>query len=151
MNKPLLLLSLAVVATTAAAADSPLQRCRGLKDDSARLACYDAIPADSASSPAVQGAAVPAASRPADVSSFGLPAPAAADQELRSRITGRFVGWDAKTVLRLDNGQQWQIADGSKAYYQLDNPGVRIVRSAISGFLMEIDGVAQRPRVRRVK
>ena len=71
--------------------------------------------------------------------------------ELRSRIPGMFEGWEAKTVLTLENGQAWQIADGSRAYYQLRSPLVRIVRGAVSGYYLEVEGVAQRPRVRRVK
>jgi hypothetical protein len=146
MNK-LFFLSLAIVVTAAGASDSPLQRCRALVEDRARLACYDAIPANAASPPsAVQGAA-----RASNASGFGLPAPAAPAEELRSRVVGHFGGWDAQTVLRLENGQHWQIVDGSRTAYSLDSPQVRIERSVFGGYLMVIDGVAQRPRVRRVR
>ncbi|MCB1994992.1 MAG: hypothetical protein H6932_02820 [Burkholderiaceae bacterium] len=135
--------------------DSALARCRAIGDDRARLACYDAI-MPPASGPAHQpaAAATPARAAPAAdaAASFGLPAPQRRDgDELRSRIPGMFEGWEAKTVLTLENGQAWQIADGSRAYYQLRSPLVRIVRGAVSGYYLEVEGVAQRPRVRRVK
>lgn len=124
--------------------DAPLLHCRSLPGDKERLACYDAILPD--------GVPSRPAARSADPASFGLPAAEApAIDEIRSRVAGRFEGWEAKTVLQLENGQRWQIADGSHVFYQLDKPGVRIVRSALGGFLMDIDGVSQRPRVRRVK
>lgn len=146
MNK-LLLLSLAIVATVAVASDSRLLRCRALADDRARLVCYDAIPADNSRS---RPAAAMPPGRTDDAASFGLPAPAAPAEELRSRVVGPFGGWEAKTVLRLENGQHWQIADGSRAAYSLDSPQVQITRGAFSGYVMVIEGVAQRPRVRRV-
>lgn len=143
----LLFASLAIVATAAAASDSPLQRCRALTDDRARLACYDAIPADGAT----PLAAAPGAAKTRDAASFGLPAPDAPVQELRSRIVGHFDGWEARAVLRLENGQHWQIIDGSRTSYSLDNPQVHIARNVFGGYVMVIEGVAQRPRVRRVK
>ncbi len=146
MNK-LLFLSLAIVATVAVASDSLLLRCRALADDRARLACYDAIPADK-SRARPSGVAPPGQTR--DAASFGLPAPAAPADELHSRVVGHFDGWEAKTVLRLENGQHWQIVDGSRAAYSLDSPQVQITRGAFSGYVMVIEGVAQRPRVRRV-
>jgi hypothetical protein len=146
MNK-LLFLSLAIVVTAAGASDSALQRCRAMVDDRARLACYDAIPGNDAST----SAAAQGAGRTSDAPGFGLPAPAAPAEELRSRVVGHFGGWDAQTVLRLENGQHWQIVDGSRTAYSLDSPQVRIARSVFGGYLMVIDGVAQRPRVRRVK
>lgn len=146
MSKPLVL-SLAMVVTSVTAADSPLQRCRALVDDRARLACYDAIPADAATPPA----AAQATFQNRNAASFGLPTPDASAQELRSRIVGRFDGWEARTVLRLENGQHWQIVDGTRTAYSLDSPQVHIARSAFGGYVMAIEGVAQRPRVSRVK
>lgn len=132
--------------------DSALARCRAIGDDRARLACYDAIVPPASGVDAQRAAATPGRAAPADAAGFGLPAPRRQeDEELRSRIPGLFDGWDAKTVLTLENGQAWQIADGSRAYYQLQRPQVRIVRGAISGYFLEVEGVAQRPRVRRVK
>lgn len=146
--KKLLPLSLALVVVATSASESPLQRCRALTDDRARLACYDAIPAPGAppSPSGTQGAP-----RGGDPAGFGLPAPEAPAQELRSRLTGHFDGWEARTVFRLDNGQQWQIVDGTRAAYSLESPQVQIRRNAFGGYVMAIDGVAQTPRVRRVK
>jgi hypothetical protein len=146
MHKSLFLpLALFVTASAASDADTPLQRCRVLGDDRARLACYDAIPAEGASSHTTQNAA-----RNSDPAGFGLPNAAAPSEELRSRIAGHFDGWDARTVLRLENGQRWRIIDGSRTAYSLDRPQVRITRNIFGGYVMTVEGVAQTPRVRRV-
>lgn len=84
---------------------------------------------------------------------FGLEHVRAADaaSELRSSIPGSFGGWDAKTRWRLANGQVWQVADGSRAYYRLESPKVLIMRGALGSFFMEIEGVSHAVPVRRVE
>lgn len=95
-----------------------------------------------------------AASAPAAVAGrFGLehlPSPSVPD-ELRSSIPGPFTGWDAKTRWRLANGQLWQVADGSRAYYRLESPAVRVTRGALGSFFMEISGVSHAVPVRRIE
>jgi hypothetical protein len=108
--------------------------------------------------PVVPAAAV-AATKPATAADpaavFGFenrPAPAAAAADaLVSSIPGRFEGWLANGRIRLANGQVWQVSDGSQAAYDLSDPAVRITRGVAGTFFMEISGVAQTPRVRRVQ
>ncbi len=51
----------------------------------------------------------------------------------------------------LNNGQVWAIADGSRTVYpRAVDARVRVIRGVFGGFYIEIDGVSQTPRVRRV-
>ena len=103
-----------------------------------------------AAAPAAPVAAAPAA-RSAD-SQFGLEdRRAAAVQEVSSSIAGLFEGWGPATKFRLDNGQVWQITDGSSASYYLRSPNVKVARAALGSFRLEIEGARQAPRVRRVE
>ncbi|TCP03119.1 hypothetical protein EV684_105286 [Rubrivivax gelatinosus] len=150
---------LAPAAFSALAQDDALSRCRALTDGAARLACYDAIPlapaAAAQAGPAPAAAATPAArpatgAAPAD---FGLPRrdrPTVAEA-VESSIPGRFDGWEPKTRWRLANGQLWEVTDGSRAAYALQDPKVRIRRGVVGNYLMEIEGVAQVLKVRRIQ
>jgi hypothetical protein len=165
---------LAAALPAAAQVDSQrMQTCRAVTDAAARLACYDAIPVPAAATPGAAGVAgTPAASRPATastpatpaaatlpttppaVAAFGLPAAKAPDAALNafdSRIPGAFTGWEPRTRFRLANGQLWEVADGSSAYYRLNNPSVTVSRGTLGSFFMRIEGVSQVPRVRRVE
>jgi hypothetical protein len=147
-----------------------IQRCRQIAEASARLQCYDAIPApaavpaernrDAKVEPAGPGASASTAP-PADPSNadptkrFGLenrprPATSAVDA-IESMLPGRFTGWLSNSRFRLSNGQIWEIRDGSEAAYDLHDPKVRIVRGFAGTFFMQIEGVSQTPRVRRVE
>jgi hypothetical protein len=100
------------------------------------------------------GAAAPKPAPPADpVANFGLEyrAPVAAADALSSSIVGPFPGWRPNGRIQLANGQVWQVTDGSEAAYDLRDPAVRISRGFAGTFFMEITGVAQTPRVRRVQ
>ncbi|MDH4059981.1 MAG: hypothetical protein OEU94_04115 [Aquincola sp.] len=152
-----LALAASLVAVSAVAdPTATLRQCREVKDSMARLACYDAI---SLSSTAAVGGStastLPAgAPAPSPEASFGLPArpaPAAGADALNSAIAGVSNGWGPSTRFTLTNGQIWQIADGSTGVWPLRNPEVRITRGALGSFFMEISGVSQTPRVRRVK
>lgn len=156
-----------------------LERCRSLAEASERLKCYDMItlPARAVGGPAAAertaavsaGASTPGAQAPAapgrpaaaqvnvpvaaSTARFGLEheLPAGAADELRSSIPGPFSGWEPKTRWKLANGQVWQVADGSRAYYRLASPNVRITRGALGSFFMEIDGVSHAVPVRRLE
>lgn len=133
----------AAAAGTAGAADlaADIARCRALADGAARLACYDALVP-----PAPAPAAAPAAG-------FGLEnrQPTPMSDTLESRLSGRFEGWGPKTRFRLDNGQVWQVIDGSSAATRLTDPKVRITRGSMGTFFMQFEGLNQQPRVRRVE
>ena len=135
-----------------AADDAAIQRCRDIRDAAARLACYDTIPL--ASAPATP-APSPAAAAPA-AASFGLesrPTPTAPPPtvSIDSAIDGPFDGWLPRGQLKLADGQVWEVPDGTQAAYDLKSPKVKITRGVSGSFFVAIEGVAQTPRVRRIK
>ena len=135
-----------------AADDAAMQRCRDVRDAAARLACYDAIAlsvAPAAAPPSPAAAAAPPAS-------FGLesrPTPTATPPtaSIESTIEGPFDGWLPRGQLKLATGQVWEVSDGSQVAYNLKSPKVKITRGVSGSFFMAIEGVAQTPRVRRLK
>jgi hypothetical protein len=166
----LLLLLAAPAAGAWAADDAALLRCRALSDAAARLACYDALPVQSAAplrtAPAAAAGPAPAAA-PAAVTPPAAPAaavataPAAAQrfgqesrdepQSITSQIAGVFEGWGPNTRIKLANGQVWQVTDGSEGLYHLQSPKVTVRRALLGGFQLEIEGAKRSPRVRRVE
>lgn len=144
----------AVALPALAATDADLRRCRGVADERARLACYDALvpaaaPAAGGATPSAAGATTAPAAAPD--SSFGLPQRTDPLDAIESNIPGRFDGWEPNTRLTLANGQVWQISDGSRGVYRLDSPKVRIRKGVLGSFFLEIEGQNQSPRVRRVQ
>lgn len=133
-----LILPLLALPSAVCADDTGLQRCRGLADPTARLACYDAL--GSASSPDAQG------------QRFGLKAPPSETmQAVESHIPGKFEGWEPKTRIRLANGQVWQIVDGSRGAFQLVDAKVRVRRGALGSYYLDIEGHNGSPGVKRVE
>jgi hypothetical protein len=153
MKQALMFLLAGASICVVAADDAALQRCRDVRDAAARLACYDAIPLSAAPAAAAPSPVV-APAPPA--AGFGLesssaPTAPARVASIESAIDGRFDGWLPRGQLKLVNGQVWEIADGSQAAYDLQSPKVKITRGVAGSFFMALEGVAQTPRVRRVK
>jgi len=135
-------------------------KCRHVADATARLACYDAIPyvAAPVAGPA---SAPPAATRPAEPASaprsalerFGLVArPPAEDlQSITSSVNADFFGWGPNERIRLDNGQVWEVIDGSTGSVGPANRKVTIRRGALGSFFLEFEGLNSSPRVRRIR
>ncbi len=168
-------LALAVLASPLAHAidDSAFARCRGIADTAHRLACYDALPmnvtpAATQAPPIAAPKAAPAkpSSQPPGASPPAAPQQQAAAQAfgmenrapevelpttMQSTIPGHFEGWGPKARIKLANGQVWQIADDSQAYFNLDNPKVVIRRGMMGGFFLEVENSNRSPRVRRVQ
>ncbi|MCE3262910.1 MAG: hypothetical protein K0R43_1989 [Pseudoduganella sp.] len=145
-----------------AADDAALLRCRAMAEASARLACYDAIPARAAS------AAAPAAPAAAPAARVAAPAPAvsqafelqstvrkqaqeARNTTLASAIVGRFEGWDRGTLIKLANGQVWRVEDDSSEVVYLDSPKATLRVGALGAVYIDIEGARGAPRVRRVQ
>lgn len=137
----------------AVADDDAVRRCRLVVETTARLACYDAIAIPVRGGPAARtGQPEPSSTNPA--AGFGLEnrlTPAQEIETLDGVIPGRFDGWIARGKFSLANGQVWEISDGSQAAYNLRDPKVRITRGMAGTFFMQIEGVSQTPRVRRVQ
>jgi len=145
--KTLLPLLLLLLASAALADDAGLLKCRSLSDPTARLSCYDALPLGE--SRTVQG---PPRQTPQQ---FGLEEKAAQVavtlDSIETTIAGRLDGWGPRSVIRLANGQAWQIADDSRSFHDIQNPKVAIRRGALGAFYMEIEGTNNSPRVKRVQ
>ena len=158
------------VSGNAIADDAGILRCRGNTDAKARLACYDALLVGTGNSAPVAAKPRPPAellpSPSASPSSLAAPFPQAqkADQfglenrsnpatldAIESHIAGSFEGWDAKTNIKLANGQVWQIADDSSRSLSMIDPKVRIRRGALGSFYLEFEKSNHSPRVRRVQ
>jgi hypothetical protein len=72
-------------------------------------------------------------------------------QEVESEIIGLFEGWGPKHVIRLANGQLWQIVDGSSAVLYLKNPKVKVRRGMLGTFVLEFEASNETARVRRLE
>ena len=143
---PWLALALVLCSSTALAQADALRQCRGLVDAGARLACYDALPL---AAPA-PSAAEPAASTPV-AATFGLARPDDKVQEIVSHIPGLLDGWRRGTLIRLANGQVWQVTDDDTAVYNLRDAKVTVRRAVMGTFVLDIEGANRVPRVRRVE
>jgi len=154
--------------------DSAFARCRGISDTASRLACYDALPMNvtpaatqappigspralapaATPSPSAASRPPPVAERPPEAQSFGMENRAPQVElpaTMQSTIPGHFEGWGPKARIKLANGQVWQIADDSTAFFNLDNPRVVIRRGMMGGFFLEVENSNRSPRVRRVQ
>ena len=153
MRHRLVLLNLAaalvVLAGAARADDAGLLRCRGIADASARLACYDALPV------ATESKVVPDAPLPrATPEQFGfeermLPLPSL--DSIESIVPGHFEGWWPNAIIRLANGQVWQVTDGASRVADRDNPRITIQRGTLGAYYLNLDGENRTVRVRRLQ
>lgn len=163
-------LAAASLALPAWADTAAIQRCRIVPEAAARLACYDAIalpgigsragwgapvatlgPAAAPAAPAAPTAAGAVTPPPGGNFGFENRLPEGAPEVLTSRIVGEVGFFESGTRFTLENGQVWQVVDGTRGAYNLTNPAVRIERALLGSFLLRIDGVNQTPRVRRIR
>ena len=149
------LLLLLLACGTAFADDADLARCRAIGHPIQRLQCYDALPIETPKAQAAPAVpqATPRVAAPAAPAPFGFEYRAAPTElaSITSRIKGRFEGWSPNSLITLENGQVWQISDGSTRHYVWDNPKVTIRRGALGSFFLDIEGDNRSPRVRRVQ
>ncbi|HUQ29280.1 MAG TPA: hypothetical protein VM051_11855 [Usitatibacter sp.] len=137
--------------------DAAFQRCRGIRDASARLACYDGLPMDIPPSAPQAPPIVPSrpqAAAPQPAQPFGMESRAPAVElpaTMESTIAGRFEGWGPNARIKLANGTVWQVVDGTSAYLNLDNPKVVVRRGMMGGFFLEVENSNRSPRVRRLQ
>jgi len=158
MGKPMKSLWVLLFASTGALADDAAWlRCRAIVDAPSRLACYDAVmlPAAGTAKPEPVDLRRGASSSEPRLAAeqFGLETRSRGPvlDEVESRIPGRFEGWRPKSVIKLSNGQVWQVSDDSNGFYRLDNPKVKIRRGMLGAFFLEIEGVNRSPKVRRLE
>lgn len=168
----LLPLAFVVLAEHAAASDAP-QRCAGIGDDRARLACYDAIyrkPAPSAASstasatdaaPAAVAAETVATVAASPVNDFGLTEAAKrardserAQDQIYESITGKVAAVSQRPTgeltVTLESGQVWtQVTLDQRARVAVGDT-VTIRRAALGSYLL-VTQSRYATRVRRVK
>lgn len=143
-----LLLTLLCASGAALADDAALLACRKLGDTAARLACYDAIPADAVA----PRAAAAAPTNPEQ--SFGLEnvRRPEAPKLIESAVVGRIEGWGPNTRFTLANGQVWRVSDGSSGMLDpVTDPKVRITRNMFGTMFIEFPGTNQSAKVQRVR
>jgi hypothetical protein len=139
---------------TALAADVDLQHCRALTEAATRLACCDASPLGvPAPATAPGAAAAPVTLPPIMGGEFGIEHRNAVNghEQIQSRILGFFEGWGPRTLLKLENGQVWQVIDGGRAVIDRRDPVVRISRGLLGSFVFEVEGRNSTARVQRVE
>lgn len=70
--------------------------------------------------------------------------------EIKSTILGQFEGWDDRDILRLANGQRWQIANPNEHYFTppSENVEVAVRPAALGGFWMYFPAFNKRVRVK---
>jgi hypothetical protein len=141
-------LSVAWAATAspfAFAQDSGLQKCRAITEPAQRLACYDALP--------VATPAPPAAPARSPLARFGFEDRPQGDElaSAQSHVAGRYDGWGPRSLIRLANGQVWEVIDGSSGWVGATNPKVTIRRGVMDSFFLEFEGLNASPRVRRIQ
>ena len=72
--------------------------------------------------------------------------------EVVSSVDGAFDGWGKGTVVKLANGQWWEVTDdASFAIPETLNPGVTIKPAMLGSWLMKVDGYNRTARVTRIR
>ena len=72
--------------------------------------------------------------------------------EVVSRIDGAFDGWSEGTVIKLQNGQWWEVTEPqSFNVKEMQSPGVTIKPKLLGSWLMQVDGYNRSVRVTRIR
>jgi hypothetical protein len=137
-----------------------LQQCASIEAPSTRLACYDAaIPprfkAHTSSAPATATPSTPV--RPSKETeaeaAFGLvkSRDAPETQTIVSMTLPDFSRWGPNDLIRLQNGQVWQVVDGSRGALRKTPAEVTIHKGLFGAFFMTFGEKTRSPKVRRVQ
>lgn len=165
--KRILIIS-SVLSLQAQAQTVGLHRCPTIEDPVARLACYDAAmpPTFSVTRPPADpklpapNAAAAAAAAPASTntktdkeSAFGLADVRDANEvrAIESMTVPGFSEWRPNERIRLENGQVWQVTDGSSGRLRHTPSKVTIRKGFFGAFFMVFQDMNLAPKVERVK
>lgn len=132
-------------------------RCKGISEDSGRLACYDAISAE-AQKKTTQGVQ----EIPGTAGKFGdgtqvfgqesvVHDVKTQPQTLTAKIDGSVRGIRKGMLIHLNNGQAWRCVDDREVDFDAESPEVTIDRNLIGSYWMTLADSGYRVRVRRVK
>ena len=102
--------------------------------------------------PAMAAAAVAAPAASGAASAFGLEQTEVEGElaALPARIVGEFVGWDGKTLFKLDNGQVWRQSTSGVYRHKSTDPEITIERGAF-GYKLRVVETKRSIAVRRIK
>jgi len=71
------------------------------------------------------------------------PTAAAASGTVHSRLVGEFKGWEKGSVLKLENGQHWEVRDDDPVIGSGQaSPMVTVERGLVSGWRLSIEGAS---------
>lgn len=70
--------------------------------------------------------------------------------EVQSKISGKFEGWNGRTIFYLVNGQRWQVANSDERYFTPpeDDLAVEIRPAAMGGFWLYLPALKKQVRVK---
>lgn len=72
--------------------------------------------------------------------------------DIVSRVDGVFDGWRRNTVLKLENGQWWQVTESqSFSVPEMQSPAVTISPAMLGSWLIKVEGYNRSARVTRVR
>ncbi|MEO6173047.1 MAG: hypothetical protein ABIP02_08015 [Arenimonas sp.] len=75
-----------------------------------------------------------------------------AREDISSNIIGEFKGFGGGTILKLENGQSWQVVSGELSGIRaMTNPKVNIRPGLIGGWRLQVDGYNSVAKVKRIK
>ena len=72
-------------------------------------------------------------------------------KKIQSRYVGEFTGWEGKTTFPLENGQVWQQIESGRMSWNASNPMITIKRGFMGSYMLSVEGVNKKVRVKRIK
>lgn len=124
-----------------AIAQGTLESCRKLSDPAARFACYEALPL---TPPAATADSRTSRPEPSETPRVG-------EAAVESTVPSNFSGWGPNEKIALENGQVWQVVDGSSYATRPGKRTASVKRGMLGAYFLNVDGVALSPRVRRIQ
>jgi hypothetical protein len=70
---------------------------------------------------------------------------------IQSRYVGEFTGWDGQTTFPLQNGQVWQQIESGRMAWRATDPMITIKRGFMGSYMLSVEGVNKKVRVKRIK
>ncbi|GAA4356526.1 hypothetical protein [Kangiella marina] len=161
IKRIMILSSLLVISSSLQAASTP-EDCAAITNDSKRLACYDNFlkkqkqqreeAAAKPEKPAEKREPVLTAEQKFGAEKLKDPAkkPKSVNQ-IRSQAVGTYKRWKKGLPVTLENGQVWEITDYRSTYYKVKDPIITIEKGMFSSYLLEVEGLNQRFKAKRIK
>ncbi len=145
--KPYLLVISTLLFSSNVFAEKTLQECIDTDNDIERLACYDSIFNQSRTPSSNFGSK----SSSNNFGSERLKSTTPSPDFINARVVGEFNYLKKGDKIVLDNGQIWKVTDSVTYRQKASNPRVKISRSIMGSYLLELPGVNKRVKVTRVK